>query len=38
LNAPLEMEIHLSVKFSKDRIISLREFGRTKSHREEEEK
>ena len=38
LNAPLEMEIHLPVKFSKDRIISLREFGRTKSHREEEEK
>jgi hypothetical protein len=37
LNAPLEMEIHLPVKFSKDRIIGLREFGRTKSQREEEE-
>jgi hypothetical protein len=31
--APLEMEIHLPVKFSKDRIISLQEFGRTKSQR-----
>ena len=28
LNAPLEMGIHLPVKFSKDRIISLWEFGR----------
>jgi hypothetical protein len=37
LNAPLEMEIHLPVKFSKDQIIGLREFGRTKSQREEEE-
>jgi hypothetical protein len=32
-----EMGIHLPVKFSKDRIISLWEFGRTKSQREEEE-
>jgi hypothetical protein len=38
LNAPLEMGIHLPVKFSKDRIISLWEFGRTSSQREEEEK
>jgi hypothetical protein len=37
LNAPLEMGIHLPVKFSKDRIISLWEFGRTSSQREEEE-
>ena len=29
LNAPLEMGIHLPVKFSKDRIASLWEFGRT---------
>jgi hypothetical protein len=29
LNAPHEMGIHLPVKFSKDRIISLWEFGRT---------
>jgi len=29
LNAPLEMGIHLPVKFSKDRITSLWEFGRT---------
>ena len=34
LNAPLEMGIHLPVKFSKDRIISLWEFDRTKSKRE----
>jgi hypothetical protein len=33
----LEMGIHLPVKLSKDRIISLWEFGRTKSQREEEE-
>ena len=37
LNAPLEMGIHLPLKFSKDRIISLWEFGRTSSWREEEE-
>jgi hypothetical protein len=37
LNAPLEMEIHFPVKFSKDRIISLWEFGRTSSFGEEEE-
>jgi hypothetical protein len=37
LNAPLEMRIHLPVKFSKDRMISLSEFGRTSSRREEEE-
>ena len=37
LNAPLEMEIHLPVKFSKDRIINLWEFGWTSSQREEEE-
>ena len=36
-NAPLEMGIHLPVQFSEDRIISLWEFGRTKSRREEEE-
>ena len=35
--APLEMGIHLPGKFSKDRIISLWEFGRTSSRREEEE-
>ena len=35
--APLEMGIYLPVKFSKDRIISLLEFGRTSSQREEEE-
>jgi hypothetical protein len=29
--------IHLPVKFSKDRIISLWEFGQTSSRREEEE-
>ena len=34
--APLEMGIHLPVKFSKDWIISLWEFGRTSSRREEE--
>ena len=37
LNAPLEMGIQLPVTFSKDRIISLWEFGRTSSQREEEE-
>jgi hypothetical protein len=37
LSPPLEMGIHLPVKFSKDRIISLWEFGRTSSRREEEE-
>jgi hypothetical protein len=37
LSAPLEMGIHFPVKFSKDRIISLWEFGRTSSQREEEE-
>jgi hypothetical protein len=37
LSAPLEMGIYLPVKFSKDRIISLWEFGRTSSQREEEE-
>ena len=37
-SAPLEMGIHLPVKFSKDRIISLWEFGQTSSRREEEEK
>ena len=37
LGAPLEMGIHFPVKFSKDRIISLWEFGRTSSQREEEE-
>jgi hypothetical protein len=37
MNAPLEMGIHLPVKISKDRIISLCEFGRTSSRREEEE-
>ena len=37
LNAPLEMGIYLPVKFSKDRIISLWEFGWTSSQREEEE-
>jgi hypothetical protein len=37
LNAPLEMGIYLPVKSSKDRIISLWEFGRTSSQREEEE-
>jgi hypothetical protein len=37
--APLEMGIHLPVKFSKDCIISLWEFGRTSSRivKEEEE-
>ena len=35
LSAPLEMGIYLHVKFSKDRIISLWEFGRTSSQREE---
>jgi hypothetical protein len=33
----LEMGIHLPVKFSKDRIIILWEFGRTSSFGEEEE-
>ena len=37
LMVPREMGIHLPVKFSKDRIISLWEFGRTSSQREEEE-
>jgi hypothetical protein len=37
LMAPLEMGIHLPVKFSKDRIISLWEIGRTSSRREDEE-
>ena len=37
LSAPLEMGFHLPVKFRKDRIISLWEFGRTSSRREEEE-
>jgi hypothetical protein len=37
LSAPLEMGIYLPVKFSKDRIIRLWEFGRTCSQREEEE-
>jgi hypothetical protein len=37
LSAPLEMGIHLPVKFSKDRIISLCELGRTSSFGEEEE-
>ena len=37
LSAPLEMGIHLPVKFSKDRIISLWEFGQTSSRIEEEE-
>ena len=37
MTAPLEMGIYLPVKFSKDRIISLLEFGRTSSQREEEE-
>jgi hypothetical protein len=37
LSAPLEMGIHFPVKFSKDRIISLWEFGRTSSFGEEEE-
>ena len=37
LNAPLEMGIHLPVKFRKDRIISLWEFGRKISFVEEEE-
>ena len=36
LNAPLEVGIHLPVKFSKDRIIILWEFGRTSSFGEEE--
>ena len=31
MSAFLEMGIHLPVKFSKDRIISLLEFGRTSS-------
>ena len=37
LNVPVEMGIYLPVKFSKDRIINLWEFGRTISQREEEE-
>ena len=37
LCAPLEMGIHLPVKFSKDWIISLWEFGRTSSRIVEEE-
>ena len=37
LSAYLDMGFHLPVKFSKDRIISLWEFGRTSSQREEEE-
>ena len=37
LTAFLDMGIHLPVKLSKDRIISLWKFGRTKSRREEEE-
>ena len=37
LCAPLEMGIHLPVKFSKDLIISLWEFGRTSSRIVEEE-
>ena len=37
LSAPLEMGTHFPVKFSKDRIISLWEFGRTSSFGEEEE-
>jgi hypothetical protein len=37
LSVPLEMGIHLPVKFSKDWIISLWEFGRKSSQREEEE-
>ena len=37
LNAPLEMGSHLPVKFSTDQIISLWEFGRTSSRREEKE-
>jgi hypothetical protein len=37
LNAPLEMRIHLPVKFSIDRLISVWEFGRTSSFVEEEE-
>jgi hypothetical protein len=32
-----DQEKRYFVKFSKDRIISLREFDRTKSQREEEE-
>jgi hypothetical protein len=37
LSVPLEMGIYLPVKFSKDRTISLWEFGRTSTQREEEE-
>jgi hypothetical protein len=36
-SAPLEMRFHLPVKYSKDQIISLWEFGRTGSFGEEEE-
>jgi hypothetical protein len=36
LSAPLAMGIHFPVKFSKDRIISLCEFGRTSSFGEED--
>jgi hypothetical protein len=37
LSAPLEIGIHLPVKFSKDWIISLWEFGQTSSRKVEEE-
>jgi hypothetical protein len=37
VNASFEMGIHLPVKFSKDRIICVWEFGRRSSFREEEE-
>jgi hypothetical protein len=37
LSAPLEMWIHLPVKFSNDQIVNLWEYGRTISRWEEEE-